>query len=114
MKITFDLTKQMVEDELMIIFKNRDDTGDLIKSPLLSQFIKRLYNNYEYKEYWQTNIRKTCGVSKYYEFDLIETPFGIYAFVKWIDCNRKYKNGIFQLTNTKGKHFKYINESRNI
>lgn len=114
MKITFDLTKQMVEDELISIFKNRDNDGYLIESPLLSQFTKRLYKQHEYREYWQTNIRKTCGVSEYYEFYLIETPFGIYAFVKWIDNKREYKGGVFQLTNARGKHFKYIKDSRNI
>lgn len=109
MQVTFELTKEMIENELLSIFYNtfglNGGFGEYRKSPISCNFIKHVYEDYRMKIYWREKINP----NEIHSFDIFETPFGKYAFVHFKDSNNCYDCGVFKLTNTKGrKMFKYI------
>lgn len=108
MEVTFELTQEMIENELLSVYYNTsafNSFGCYIKSPLGCNFIKHLNCDYEMRDYW---IEKTNPL-KVHSIDVFETPFGKYALVNYADQNNVFNGGVFKLTNNKGrKCFKYI------
>lgn len=108
MEVTFELTQEMIENELLSIYYNTSPFNShncYMKSPLGSGFIKRINCDYEMRNYWVEKINPL----KVYSIDIFETPFGKYSLVKYADQKNVSNGGVFKLTNNKGrKCFKYI------
>ena len=63
MKVTFELTQEMIENELLSIYYNTsafNSFGYYMKSPLGYGFIKHLNCDYEMKDYWEEKINHLC------------------------------------------------------
>jgi hypothetical protein len=108
MEVTFELTQEMIENELLSIYYNTsafNSFGCYMKSPLDCSFIKHLTCDYDIKDYWAEKINPI----KVYSIDIFETPFGKYALTKYADHENIASGGVFKLTNNKGrKCLKYI------
>lgn len=108
MEVTFELTQEMIENELLSVYYNTFafcSYGCYMKSPLGCGFIKRLNRDYEMKDYWAEKINPL----KTYSIDIFDTPFGKYTLVKYANQENILSGGVFKLTNNKGrKCFKYI------
>ena len=75
MEVTFELTQEMIENELLCVYYNTfafNSFGCYMKSPLGCNFIKHLSCDYEMRDYW---IEKTSPL-KIHSIDIFETPFG--------------------------------------
>lgn len=108
MEVTFELTQEMIENELLSVYYNTfafNSYGSYMKSPLGSSFMKHLNCDYEMKDYWAEKINPL----KVYSIDIFDTPFGKYALTNYADQKNVSDGGVFKLTNNKGrKCFKYI------
>ena len=108
MEVTFDLTQEMIENELLSVYYNTFSFrgySNYMKSPLGSNFIKHLNCEYDMKDYWAEKINPL----KVYSIDIFETPFGKYALTKYANQDNVSSGGVFKLTNIKGrKCLKYI------
>ena len=107
----FELSREMIENELIIIFTSSKEFGNYVESTLLSNFVKRIMDS-KLREHWYEKMSQKCGVSEIYSFDLFETPFGVYAMVEWVDRERIVCAGVYQLTNNRGKCFRSIPDTR--
>lgn len=108
MEVTFELTQEMIENELLSIYYNTfafNSYGSYMKSPLGCNFMKHLNCDYAMKDYWAEKINPL----KVYSIDIFETPFGKYVLANYADQKNISDGGVFKLTNSKGrKCLKYI------
>lgn len=93
MEVTFELTQEMIENELLSVYYNTsafNSFGSYMKSPLGTSFMKHLNCDYEMKDYWAEKINPL----KTYSIDIFETPFGKYALANYADQKNVSDGGV--------------------